>query len=76
MKIIHIRVKEICQKNFSDAQDWNSIGLLDGETETHIYIKPFKKDIDFISCKVDEGVLQCVTPMTLLGETYESPVCG
>jgi len=49
LKIVHIRVKDIHKNNFSDAQDRNSIGILDDETEDHLYIKPFKKDIDYKS---------------------------
>jgi len=46
LEILHIKVKEKFRENFSCIGDRNSIGILDSEDKEHVWIKPFKKNLN------------------------------
>ncbi len=49
MKIVHIKVNQSCKDLFTHKTDHDSIGILFQEDDEHIYIKPFKRDVNQVS---------------------------
>lgn len=49
MELVHITVKPKHKELFSHKLDHDSIGIVFQEDEEHIYINPFKRDIDNVS---------------------------
>jgi len=47
--LLHIKLKEEIKDTYSEPQDHDSIGIFFQEDDTHIWVKPIKKDINSAS---------------------------